>query len=277
MAAVVACMGSINVDVAFRLDRLPHRHEKLAAHEARVSGGGSAANTAVWLSRQGLSVRMHGWVGDDFLGAFALKDLHENGVETSGVRLLPAATPVAACFALPNDKRIITSPKINAPWTPSDAADFVKGAHWLHTTVGDLDFLSHAEGVGGGRPIPVSLELNGRYDPASATVANYLFTNQDELSAALGADDPIEFISKRHGADPAIWFVTHGEAGATIISAGEVSTIATAPIKPVDRTGGGDAFDAGVIAALLSGADVRAAAAAGLRLAAQAISRLGAR
>lgn len=277
MAAVVACMGSINVDVTFRLDRLPRRHEKLSACEARLSGGGSASNTAVWLSRQGFRVRMHGWVGDDFLGAFALKDLQANGVETNGVKLLPATTPVAACFALPEDKRIVTSPKADAPWTPGDAAEFAKDARWLHTTVNDLDFLLRARDVAENRPIPLSLELNGRYDPAFATVANYVFTNHDELAEASGAADPIGLIAKRHGADPAIWFITHGEAGATIISAGEVRTVAAAPVRPLDRTGGGDAFDAGVIAALLAGADVESAAGAGLQLAAQAIARLGAR
>jgi sugar/nucleoside kinase (ribokinase family) len=277
MAAVVACMGSINVDVTFRLDRLPHWHEKLSAREARLGGGGSAANTAVWLSRQGFGVRMHGWVGNDCLGAFALRDLEANGVETSGVKLLPSATPLAACFALPDDKRIVTGPKVDAPWTPGDAAEFARDARWLHTTACDLDFLSRAKDASRNLPVPLSLELNGRYDPAFATAANYLFTNRDELARASGSDDPIGFIAKRHGADPAIWFITYGEAGAAIISAGDVKSVATAPVRPLDRTGGGDAFDAGVIAALLSGADAESAAAAGLRLAAQAITRLGAR
>ncbi len=277
MRGYVCCMGSINLDVTLRLDRLPDRHEKLAARETAIGGGGSASNTAVWLSRQGLSVRMIGWVGDDPLGAFALSDLQANGVETSGVKILPVASPIAVCLSPPNDKRIITSPVRDAPWTPHDVPDFIEEAAWLHTTARDLDFLSRAKNLGRRLPSILSLELDGRYDPAFASAADYLFTNHDELTRALGTSDPISFISERHGADAAVWFVTHGENGAKVISAGEVETVAVAPVEPIDRTGGGDAFNAGVIAALLSRETPKAAAAAGLQLAARAISRLGAR
>jgi sugar/nucleoside kinase (ribokinase family) len=277
MGGRVCCLGSINVDVALRLDRLPERHEKLTARAAMIGGGGSAANTAVWLSRQGLQVRMLGWVGNDVLGAFALADLQENGVETSGVRTLPVASPFAVCLASPDDKRILLSPVVDAPWTPYEAAARAEDADWLHTTVCDLDFLLQARRAARSPEMTLSLEMDGRYDPAFAGVADYLFTNHDELARTLGAGDPIGAIAERHKADAAIWLVTQGEHGATVISAGRAETVALPPIVPVDRTGGGDAFNAGVIAALLAGADLKSAATAGLRLAAQAISRLGAR
>jgi len=277
MAAIVSCFGSINVDVVFRLDRLPDRHEKIMARDVGVGGGGSAANTAVWLSRQGLRVRMHGWVGDDLHGAFALRDLQASGVSTRGVRTMSAATSMAVCLALPGDKRIITSPKADAPSPPPDITEIVAGAQWLHTTSCDPEFLSRAMPFCQSVRIPLSLELNGGYDPAFATRANYLFTNHDELTRALKGRDPIAFVATRHKADIATWFVTHGEAGVAIIRAGEVSFVAAAPIEPVDRTGGGDAFNAGVITGLLSGADLETAAQAGLQIAARAMARLGAR
>jgi len=113
--------------------------------------------------------------------------------------------------------------------------------------------------------------------PALAAAANYLFTNHDELTRALGTSDPIGLIAERHRADAAIWFITHGENGAKVISAGKVETVAIAPVEPIDRTGGGDAFNAGVIGALLSHENPKSAAVTGLQLAARAISRLGAR
>ena len=277
MGGYVCCLGSINVDVTLRLDRLPERHEKLTAREAMIGGGGSAANTAVWLSRQGLKVRMAGWVGKDVLGAFALADLQANGVETSGVETLPVASPFAVCFAPPDDKRILLSPVVDAPWTPYDAAAFGEDVAWLHTTVCDSDFLLQARRSARNPEMTLSLEMDGRYNPAFANAANYLFSNYDELARTLGTRDPIDLIAERHKADAAIWFVTHGEHGATVISAGQTNKVAIDPVEPVDRTGGGDAFNAGVIAALFSGADAHSAAVAGLQLAALAISRLGAR
>ncbi len=272
----VCCLGSINVDVSLRLDRLPVQHEKLEAREARVSGGGSAANTAVWLSRQGYAVEMRGWVGEDALGAIALADLRANGVDTRGVKVLPVASPIAVCLAPPGDKRIIFSPIVAAPWTPYDHGDFYEDVDWLHTTIGEAAFVRHAKSASREQGTIISVELDGRYDPAYASTADYLFTNSDELARRLGTGDLAGFIKEKHGADPATWFVTQGEQGAMIIGGGQVETVAAISIEPVDRTGGGDAFNAGVIAALLSGADPRSAALAGLKMAERALRRLGA-
>jgi len=277
MGKCVCCLGSINIDVTFRLDRLPDQHEKLSAREAMIGGGGSASNTAVWLSRQGLSVRMLGWVGDDLLGAFALRDLQANGVDTRGVSLLSVASPVAVCLATPGDKRIITSPVIDAPWTPYDVAGFSEDADWLHTTVCDPAFLLQIQSLSRTPERVLSLELGGCYDPAFPRLVNYLFTNHDELERTLGTSDVINYVARRHEADPAVWFITRREEGATVICGGQVGTVPGIPVEPIDRTGGGDAFNAGVIAALSSGADPKSAAVSGLQLAAEAIRRLGAR
>jgi sugar/nucleoside kinase (ribokinase family) len=277
MGGSVCCLGSINADITLLLDRLPERHEKLAAQRAAIGGGGSAANTAVWLARQGARTKMLGWVGNDPLGAMTLRDLAANGVDASGVKLLPVASPFAVCLSPPDDKRIIFSPVVEADWTPDEALSFDEDVVWLHTTVCDADLLARARSLASARSFAVSLELDGRYDPALARAANVLFSNQDELARALGTEDPIGFIAQRHKDDAAVWFVTQGEHGVSVIAAGEASRVAFPPVQPVDRTGGGDAFNAGVIAALLVGANAKAAAAAGLRLAAQAIGRLGAR
>lgn len=272
----VCCLGSINADVSLRLDRLPQHHEKVAARQVRVGGGGSAANTAVWLSRQGLSVMMSGWIGEDALGMLALSDLRANGVDTRAVILLPVASPIAVCLAPPDDKRIIISPIVEAPWTPYDCADAYVNVDWLHTTVCEAAFLREAKSLSRERGTVLSVELDGCYDPALANIADYLFTNSDELARKLGTDDPVGFLREKHGTDPATWFVTQGMHGAMVIGGGKTETVSALPIEAVDRTGGGDAFNAGAIAALLSGADHRSAATAGLLLAAQALRVLGA-
>ncbi|WP_424362929.1 carbohydrate kinase family protein [Methylocystis parvus] len=272
MPRLICCLGSINFDVALRLDRLPEAHEKIPANAIAVGGGGSAANTAVWLAREGARVRMLGWVGDDLLGAFALRDLTDSGVDVAGVSVVRSSSPVAVCLSPPGDKRIVTSPTLDAPWTPEDALPFAAEADWLHVTVRDAKFLSRARG-----PWRLSLELNGSYDPAFARAADYVFTNRDELARAIGSENPMGFLLEHHGCDPAVWYVTHGAEGAKVLSGGRVETVPTVPVEPVDRIGGGDAFNAGVIAALLKGADAATAARNGLRLAALAITRLGAR
>jgi ribokinase len=270
----VFCLGSINADITLRLDRLPLEHEKLAAREVALGGGGCAANTAVWIARQGAPTAMLGWVGDDPLGDMALRDLAAEGVDTAGVARLRAPSPVAVCLATPDGKRIVTSPIIDAPWRPDDAAAHLAANAWLHTTVRDVAFLTRVRAAHA--PV-LSVELDGAYDPRLASVADYIFTNADELSRATGSEDVGAFVAKTHGADRATWFVTRGARGALAIARGRIDTVSGPVVAPVDRTGGGDAFDAGVVVALFGGADALTAAAAGLKLAARAITRLGAR
>lgn len=273
---LVACIGGINIDLTARLDRLPRHHEKHPACAIKVDGGGSASNTAVWLARSGMGVRMHGWVGADPLGKFALEDLYANGVDTRYVETIPTQTPLALCLALPDDKRIITTPFLNAPWDPVDCLEDIGNAAWVHTTVCDRTFLNCARSTTANTAIPLSLDLGGGYEACFATFASHLFANFDELSCVLETNDPLTFIAQKHRDDGAVWFVTMGDRGAAIVKAGNVTAAAVAPVEPIDRTGGGDAFNAGVIAAMLSGADEQEAALRGLQLAAQAIVRLGA-
>ena len=72
-------------------------------------------------------------------------------------------------------------------------------------------------------------------------------------------------------------FVTDGPAGATWVDRDGVRTARAPVVDIVDATGAGDAFDAGLLAAWLSGADPEAALRAGCAAGAEAVSRRGAR
>jgi sugar/nucleoside kinase (ribokinase family) len=71
--------------------------------------------------------------------------------------------------------------------------------------------------------------------------------------------------------------VTAGPAGASWVDRDGVRTVRAAAVDVVDTTGAGDAFDAGLLAAWLTGAGPEAALRAGCAAGAQAVSRRGAR
>ena len=56
--ARVLCVGSSVVDLVFRLDALPSEAGKLKASDARLIGGGCAANAAVAVARLGGEPRL---------------------------------------------------------------------------------------------------------------------------------------------------------------------------------------------------------------------------
>lgn len=82
MAQVLVC-GSAAVDMVFEVDAFPERAEKYAAQEARIVGGGCAANAAVAIRRLGGQARLVARFGQDMIGDMTLAELEREGVDLS--------------------------------------------------------------------------------------------------------------------------------------------------------------------------------------------------
>ena len=107
---MIVCIGSINVDFIFAAGRWPAEHEKYRAESYVCANGGSAANTAVELSRLGRKVTMVGGIGTDDLGNIALRSLSKAGVNVDHViRRSDWKTGCAAIRSMANSKSILTA------------------------------------------------------------------------------------------------------------------------------------------------------------------------
>src|SRR4051812_41426712 len=92
----VVVVGSINVDLTFRVERLPQPGETLGGRAFEIGHGGKGANQAVMAARLGAEVVLLGAVGDDAFGAQSLENLRREGVDTSHVLSRPGPTGAAA-------------------------------------------------------------------------------------------------------------------------------------------------------------------------------------
>ncbi|KAL0259099.1 putative ribokinase [Diplodia seriata] len=103
--AVIAVVGSLNVDLVTRTPRVPVAGETLLAHGFDTGHGGKGANQAVACarlsrtaaqaaagsssSRTDVEVRMIGAVGDDAFGSEFLDALRKDGLDVGRVRVVP--------------------------------------------------------------------------------------------------------------------------------------------------------------------------------------------
>lgn len=97
---MIVVLGSINVDLVVRVDRLPLAGETLRGGEFLTVPGGKGANQAVAAWRMGADVKLIGRVGDDELGRRALASLE---VDTSGVSVDTDAPTGVALITVADD------------------------------------------------------------------------------------------------------------------------------------------------------------------------------
>src|SRR5438046_2772809 len=98
MSVELTVVGSINLDLVARVERLPRPGETVSGSEFQRFPGGKGANQAVAAAKLGAQVRLLGAVGEDPLADEALVGLHTAGVElelrrtgTTGIALILVA------------------------------------------------------------------------------------------------------------------------------------------------------------------------------------------
>lgn len=282
----VVVVGDLMVDVVVRPSG-PLRTGSDTASEVRLTGGGSAANTAAWVASRLRPVALVAGVGDDDLGASARRDLAGLGVRTEGV-VTVAGARTGTCVVLVDragERTMLPDRGANDGVDVDAVRAAVRGGSigWLHLsgyTV--LHDGSRAAGVAAldaarERGIPTSVDPSSAgpiLDLGAAVLADLLrpvdllFANEEEV-AALGGEEAALSIASAV-------VVKRGAAGATWTDGTRRVDVAAVPVEVVDTTGAGDAFAAGFLTSW-DGADVGAALSGGVAAAAEAVARPGAR
>jgi sugar/nucleoside kinase (ribokinase family) len=274
---MIVCIGSINVDFIFAASRWPAEHEKYRAENYVCANGGSAANTAIELSRLGRNVTMVGGVGTDVLGDIALRGLIQAGVNIDHViRRSDWKTGCAAIRSMANSKSILTAGGIVDATVMFDSLrtlDVERGTH-LHFSWAPPhqmeDQLQHWRQMG----ISLSWETDGRMNMRTAAFMNIIFMNEVELKRYLQQGLVTDAWIKSSKHDVTV-VVTLGDGGAEAYFRARRFFCKARQLDVVDRTGGGDAFDAGFLDAWLGRCDLDACLQRGLRSAALVLGQTG--
>jgi ribokinase len=271
------CAGNLNVDLTFPVERLPAEHEKLRCRDSVLHYGGSAANTAYWLARLGQPVQMLGCVGDDPFGALAVAALAEVGIDTGLIqRTRHSLTGMAAIFASSGSKRMVTSGGANAHFNPAevDGGIFGPGTH-LHVATSLNEIALPLVRLAKQRGATVSCDLDEGPSTDMMPWLDWVFMNHSELHRWSGSDDPRE--ARKRLPPSTHLVVTLGASGAVALGPFGDYACPAFPATAVDRTGGGDAFNAGFLYGLAREAGSETCLRLGLLLAARVIAHEGGR
>ncbi|ACZ89116.1 carbohydrate kinase family protein [Streptosporangium roseum] len=255
--------------------------------------GGSGANTASWAARLGADVRILTRVGFD-TGEWHAAELRRVGVRPH-LRMDPDR-PTAVVIAMVDatgERSMLTNRGAGGHIGVDDwDATLLDGVRHLHlsgyTLFAEpglqLSRLAMAEATLRGVTISVDPASTGplrSFGPErfvqETLAAQLIIPNLDEallLAGESSAERAAERLSLRYGAAA----VKLGSRGALMAKDGKLTArvpgIAT---EVVDSTGAGDAFAAGLLTALLRGADDEAALDAGRRAGAEAVTAIGGR
>lgn len=274
----VIVVGSINADLTVRVPALPAPGETVTGSDFRVAWGGKGANQAAAAAALGARTHLVSAVGDDDHGAGSLADLRERGVDVSFVEVGGVHTGVALIQVdEPGENTIAIVAGANATVTAalvSDAFERLEGPAVVVSNLEvPLDAVERAAEEARRRGWPFVLNpAPARPLPASLIALTSVLTpNETELETLGGA----------HALQAATAIVvTRGGDGCDIHEGGVVAHVEAAPAHPIDTTGAGDAFTAGLAVGLAEGLEltdaVRLAAAVGA-LATEGVGARGAR
>lgn len=297
----VVAVGAAAIDEWYAVSNLPEADGGAYASEVRTAFGGVGANVAVALDRLGRDVSLVSRVGDDEYGRRARENLATTGVDASRVRIGADPSTRSVILCDPDGERAIVTAGESFRELRLDEADreTIATADIVFLTAYTPDAV--AEGVldlvcSTADPPRLVFDLSGPVEELvdrgtePKTIHRYLhradvFVAGDVAAEAyFGGDDAAvrrivaaqrardrtrsNIDGEADAADRAGWpraVLTHGASGMTVIADGKVSDLDAFGVDPVDATGAGDAFVAGLIDQWLAG---DAAVESGVRFAA---------
>ena len=235
MPPELTVVGSANLDLVARCERLPRAGETLTDATFERHPGGKGANQAVAAARLGAQVRFVGAVGDDDFAEPALAGLREAGVELQLAR--GGATGIALILVdEAGENVIVVAPGANVELEPVEPRGNVLCQLEIPVTTvenaarsAERFFLNAAPA----KALP----------PEVVRAAELVVVNRYELEAL--------------SETPRLAALTLGEEGAALLENGKEIARAQAPrVRAVDGTAAGDAFTACLVVSHLEGRDL---------------------
>lgn len=275
----VCAVGGSGVGLSFRIPRSALPGETLFSDRMTYVNGGKAANQAIGAVKLGAPASIITAIGRDPMGDLALATLRDRGVDVAGVAVIDEApTMVGALMIEPGgENSIVVAP---GALTALSAAIVRSRAELIRNS--DLCLVSlEIPLAAAGQALGLAREhgVRGILNPAPASdpdgiaglleYCDIVTPNETEAQALTGESRPARQAAALLDLGARAVVITLGSRGALVQVQGEkAASVPAPPVRVVDTSGAGDAFNAALAVALARGVDLCDAVQFGCRAAA---------
>jgi ribokinase len=266
---MITVLGSINVDLTFRVPHLPDVGETVLTPGFSEAVGGKGANQAIAAARDGAATRFIGCCGEDAFGATARSLLIDAGVDATGLETLQGvATGLASILVDGEGRNKIAvasgaNGKVEARALDARLAPGSQLVLQMEIPAAEVEAaIAHAKRAGA--HVLLNLAPALPLPLAALRQVDTLVVNEHEASTLCGelglaAAEPeaqARALSRMLGTTV---IITLGVAGAIAFHRGILLCAPALPVKAIDSTGAGDCFVGVLAAGLTRGLDLPAA------------------
>jgi ribokinase len=261
-------VGSINTDLVSLTARIPAVGETVLGTDFLIHPGGKGANQAVAVARLGYPVRLIGCLGNDSFGAQLRTHLEQAGVDTAGIGTREGTSGVAVItVSQAGENSIVVTPGANAKLTPHDLEEsiaIIRDAGVVLTQLEiPLETVECLASICAREHVPLILDpapamklapsIFRHIDWLTPNETEALFFVENERLSATNLD-PVAMATLILARGSRGVVLKMGARGAYLSSKdGPGELIPAFPVKAIDTTAAGDAFNGGFATALMLG------------------------
>jgi len=289
VSARLTVVGSINLDLVARAERLPRPGETVTGATFSEIPGGKGANQAVAAAKLGASTALIGRLGTDAFGQQLRTFLAAQGVDLALVKDSAGTHSGTAIITIANaDNTIVVIPGANALVSAEDVVAPVLAKGDVAVSQFEIPQATIAAFFKRARAAGATTILNPApaiaCSPGLLELVDIMILNETELGFLAGTpladtDAPARFIEAARrlpAASGKTICVTLGKRGVLALVGGGPSLIAGRAVKAVDTTGAGDCFVGALAAQLANGKAIRDALEYANAAASICVQRMGA-
>lgn len=265
---------------------------KIYVEELVFTTGGGGTNCAAAFALQGLKVAYVGLIGNDSGGLEIFRELNEMRVDCNFIKTTEIAqTPHSIILSAPNkDRSILVYEGASHRLTLADIPfEQIKQTKWFY-----LSGLA-GESAKTFEPIikfaadnKIKIAVNPGHDQLTGDLdilrsllhkIDILLVNQEEASLIAKVDfkNEMELFKKFDELVPGIAVMSKGKEGVAVSDGRQIYRAGIPESGYVDRTGSGDAFASGFVAAIIQGGSIQEAIQLGTANATSTIQQMGAK